>query len=213
MTKPKNYVAIVLDRSGSMHSIRHETIQAFNGMVDEIRERSAQEGQDTAVTFVTFANQARVEFFNADSKTLRPLTPASYVPDGMTALFDGVGETIKSFQAVRDANDQNVSFLVLVVTDGGENSSEVYVAADIAKMLRETQATDRWSFVFQVPHGHAKGFIDRFGIPADNVREWAATPEGSKEVELSTRSGLTGYFGARARGMSSTKSFYDGAKR
>lgn len=60
MSKLKNHIAIVLDRSGSMGVIREETVKAFNAVVAEIARQAKTTKQETSVTFITFANRATV---------------------------------------------------------------------------------------------------------------------------------------------------------
>lgn len=208
VSKLKNHIAIVLDRSGSMYSIKNETIKVFNSLVREIRDRAGATGQETSITLVTFSNNARLEYFNADVKTLKALGDSDFQPAGMTALLDGVGTAIDSLANVPGANDENTSFLVMVVTDGDENNSSRYSPSTIVSKLKQTQSTDRWSFVFQVPPGTKSWFCPKFGIPTDNVREWEATKQGMEAVERSTTVGLTSYFTARSAGKKSVTSFY-----
>ncbi len=117
----------------------------------------------------------------------------------MTALFDGVGDAIESLRSLPD--DDNTSYLVLVITDGKENQSQRFSELDIVRLLKETQATDRWSFAFQLPSGLGDYFAREFGIPSDNIREWEATERGMVETQVCTQSALGAYFGARSKGQ------------
>ena len=203
----KTHVAIVLDRSGSMDVIKRETVVAFNSIIGSVRERVTALGQESAVTFVTFANTARLEFFNADVKTLKPLVERDYRPDGMTALFDGVKLAVTTLQNAPDAGLPDTSFLVLVVTDGDENNSKCS-PFEIQRLLKETQATDRWSHAFQLPPGTSRAFAAKYGIPLDNVREWEATKKGVQEAVAATNVGINNYFVARSQGKRAVQSFY-----
>lgn len=53
MSEKKTHIAIVLDRSGSMSSVRQETIELFNEQVETISEHS-EKGGETTVSLVTF---------------------------------------------------------------------------------------------------------------------------------------------------------------
>lgn len=206
MARPKNYVAMVLDSSGSMDSVHHEAVAAFNNAVETIRNEAKD--QDTSVSLILFANRAHTQFFNADPATLKPLGLHDYRPSGGTALFDGVGRAIEVFQGVPDGHLDHVSFLIITVTDGEENASQRHSGGTIAALIKEQQKTDRWSFVFQVPPGKRKWFTDRFGISTDNIREWESTREGTVEADVATRSGLGHYFNARRKGARSVPNFF-----
>ncbi len=207
--KLRNHIAIVLDQSGSMHGIRREVVKAFNAQVEAIKKGVADTGQETSVSLIVFANTARTIFFNADVTTLKPLTEASYTTGGMTAMFDGVASAIDQFRGLPDANHKETSFVVIVITDGYENASRTHQSTLVAA-LRETQQTDRWSFAFQVPKGTYKNDLIRaFGIPSDNVFEWEATVEGTQVAAVANTAGLSNFYEARTRGVTSVKNFYE----
>lgn len=115
MKKSKTHIAIVLDRSGSMYDIAAEVIAVCNAQVETIRQEAVD--HPTTVTFITFANHPRLEYFNADPATLKPLGPRDYRPDGQTALFGGLGLAIKQFESIDNGDD---SFLVMAVGEQGE---------------------------------------------------------------------------------------------
>lgn len=217
MRKPKTYYAEVLDESGSMDSLRQRAIDAFNQDVAKIREEVGED-QEVTATLVTFANVAKLIFFNADLRTLKPLTWNNYKPGGLTALFDGVILAINTLQSVPDANDPNVSFLVKIITDGEENNStggtrndpvnSALAASKANLLLRQMQRTDRWTFAFQLPPGTKASFGSRFGVPSDNLREWEATEAGIQQAAQADSDALEGYFRARRAGRASVSNFY-----
>lgn len=209
MTKvAKSYVAVVLDRSGSMANIKQKTIQMFNEVASNIQKESQASGIDTSVSLCIFSNRAKWEFFNRDSKTLPLLNSNSYRPDGMTALFDAVGLAVDSHKALPDANNEDTSFLVIVITDGAENQSTRYNESSIKRLLSDVQKTDRWSICFQVPNGDKNNLINRFGIPSDNVMEWQPTNAGMESVTVSNTAGITNLFKGYSTGKRSSANFY-----
>jgi hypothetical protein len=205
----KNHIAIVLDKSGSMQAIRPETIKSFNDTVETIRENAKESGQETTVSLIVFSNQAKIVFLNADVLKLEPLTPSDFVPDGLTALFDGVGLCIDSFKNLPDANEESVSFLVITITDGDENNSRHYSASKVVEMLKETQSTDRWSFAFQLPEGKRDIFAGRFHVPTDNIREWKNDRVGTQVAAVATSKGINSFYAARSSGKMSVRNFYE----
>src|SRR3954466_6985626 len=85
----KSHVVLVLDRSGSMSSIKADTEGGFNTMIDELR-KSAAEG--TTVTLVQFDTEHETVY---EQKALADVPKLDLKPRGATALLDGVGEAIK----------------------------------------------------------------------------------------------------------------------
>ena len=114
---------------------------------------------------------------------------------------------IEQLQAVPDATDPEVSFIVMVITDGEENSSKKWSGASISKKIKELQATDRWTFVFRVPRGGWRTLVG-YGIPDGNILEWDQTTKGVQAATAATRSAVKSFYAARATGVKSTDKFY-----
>lgn len=214
MTNPtlKNYIGFSRDHSGSMRSIARFAARDYNDNIAAVREASLSNNQDTIVSVVEcgFERTDRVRrvITNSSVNQLTPITESQYIADGVgTPLFDSVGELIELFERVPDANDPNVSFLVMAVTDGHENASRKYDARSISEKIRQLQATDRWTFVFRVPRGHARALIG-LGIPEGNILEWDQTQRGVETASAATREAFTEYMTARSTGVKSTQKFY-----
>lgn len=103
--------------------------------------------------------------------------------------------------------NNDISFLVMAVTDGEENASRRYSARTIAEKIRKLQATDRWTFVFRVPRGYSRSLVS-MGIPVGNILEWDQTEQGVAVATAATRQAFDNYYTKRASGVRSTKSFY-----
>lgn len=208
----KNYIGFSRDHSGSMRSIARFAARDYNDNIAAVRDASLNNNQDTIVSVVEcgYGRTASVRrvITNSSVNQLTPITESAYEADGNgTPLFDSVGELIELFQSVPDANDPNVSFLVMAVTDGAENASRKYNARSIAEKIRQLQATDRWTFVFRVPRGHAQS-LAALGIPEGNILEWEQTQRGVERATAATREAFTEYMSARSAGVKSTQKFY-----
>ncbi len=146
------------------------------------------------------------ESVNSSVSVLKPIT--TYTAEGNTPLFDSVGDLVELMEKAPDAGESDVSFLVMAITDGQENASKRYNADAISKLIREKQSTDRWTFVFRVPHGYSHE-LTRLGIPAGNIQEWEQTERGFKEATNLTRQAFANYYDARATSnLRSTDAFY-----
>lgn len=206
----KNYIGISRDHSGSMRSIAHVAGQDYNSKIDSIRDAAVSNNQDTIVSVVECGSgrQAIVKrvIVNSNVTTLQPLD--RYIADAPgTPLFDSVGDLIEQFESVPDANDPDVSFLVMAITDGEENCSRRYNARTLADKIRKLTATDRWTFVFRVPRGHGRR-LAQLGIPDGNILEWDQTERGTLAAAQTDREAFTEYFTNRSSGMRSTGKFY-----
>lgn len=203
----KTQVSLVIDRSGSMNGIERSMFSAAGSMLKKLRDK-AKEGHDVKVSVITFANNVTVNLFPTDVRNLNDTMIEQLWKDisigGGTALFDA---TIKGIELLNSLDDE-ASGLLMCYTDGGENQSSTS-AATIQKKFNELEKTDKYTLTFQVPR-HGKSELTRFGISADNIREWDQTESGVKEVEKVSTQAIDTYFTARSAGTRSVKNFYVG---
>jgi len=208
----KNYFGISRDHSGSMRGIALAAGRDYNDNIQSILEGANEHNIDTIVSVVKcgvgYNATVEREVVNSDVSKLKPIPDGAYVADGnATPLFDSIGELITQLESVPDADDPTVSFVVMVITDGGENSSRKWNGKMIAKKMQELQRTDRWTFSFRVPRGY-KRELTQFGIPDGNILEWDQTDSGVKAASSATRSAVKAFYAARATGATSTDKFY-----
>lgn len=202
----KQYVGISRDHSGSMSSLRNPAIKDYNASIEAIKTAAKDNDIDTvaSVTSCGINGGVRDEVINSSISRLQPID--SYIADGGTPLFDSVGRLIEVFKSVPDYDNQDVTFLVMAITDGEENASRVWKRT-LGTEIKRLQATDRWTFVFRVPRGYRRN-LEALGIPSGNIQEWDQTERGLRESSVQTVSAVSDYFTNVSRGIRSTKSFY-----
>lgn len=202
-----NHFVICLDRSGSMQSIQRQAVDTFNQNVKSIQEGASKSGQEATISLVTFGGDIQTKYLCDPVSGLRTLDYSEYRPDGQTPLFDAVGRMIEKLKDRKDANDENVSYMFIVITDGEENASTIK-APRLIEMMRDVQKTDRWSFAFLLPPRTSANFCRQFGIPDGNVKEWEASARGMQEAARSVDAGISSYYTSRASGARSVKGFF-----
>jgi len=206
----KNRVIYILDDSGSMRSLRTPALEVFNSIIASNKKANEKAKQRTETSVMLFSEPYSITYLQQEVniKKVKEVTKDEYTTaGGSTALFDAVGKGIQDGLDSVDADDEETSFLVIVVTDGGENSSKKYDGNDISRLIKKVQRTDRWTITFQVPKGHSSS-LTRLGIPAENIREWDQDERGIKEVFTSASLGLANYYDSRSRGLKSVRNFY-----
>lgn len=139
---------IILDESGSMHSIKYSIIQGFNELVQTIQgiEKQFPE-QEHFISLVSFngLGQKLLHFIDPVSR-LKQINDHAYSPNASTPLFDAMGFSImKLKQALQGHTDYNV--LVTILTDGAENASKEYSGNDIKQIVEELKQ-NRWTFTY-----------------------------------------------------------------
>lgn len=153
--KSKIFNLLLIDESGSMSTLREQTISAFNEIVQGMQslEKDLQ-GQSQFVSMYSFRNQDVKTLHDlAQIRSIEPLSKASYAPDGNTPLYDAIGKsvTLLEKQIHAAARIEGPSFkyqvLVTILTDGFENSSCVYSKAQIRSLI-DRLAEGNWTFTY-----------------------------------------------------------------
>lgn len=140
-------IIFVVDRSGSMESIRDDTIGGYNTFLGEQKKVD----KPCKVTYTQFDDQYEVVHNGIDIKDVPPLTAETFVPRGWTALHDAIGRTINEVGArlsVTPEHERPGKVLFVVMTDGHENSSHEFNAAQIKEMITHQQEKYQWEFIF-----------------------------------------------------------------
>lgn len=204
----KTFVALVRDHSGSMCILATSAANDYNLTLDGIRESVSYENQKAYVSVVECGvgvrGEVRTQEVNIAIDSMRHLT-SYHANGGSTPLWDSVGKAIETIQ--QGSWDNDSAFLVMVITDGIENSSRYWNATKIAQQIAQLQATDKWTFVFRVPVG-GKSNLVRLGIPAGNIMEWEQNEASLVKSTVATTNATREYFAARSKGVTSTPSFY-----
>jgi hypothetical protein len=169
MTDP-NYTAllIVLDRSGSMSSIRDDMV----GGLEQMLAAQATEPGILTVDIVTFDDVIEHTHSFASPADVR----VELVPRGSTALHDAMGISINSFgQALADLPERArpSSVQVIVVTDGMENASQEYSAKTVRELVTQQIWKYGWDFVFLGADQDAVLTAADLGIRADKAMSYA----------------------------------------
>jgi hypothetical protein len=202
----KNYLMMVLDESTSMGSIKSQAISAFNEQIKTVKENS--NGIEVVVDLVKFSSTVSVVFQNEKISKVKNLTEETYTPNSMTAMYDGVGKAIELLQARPDINDPNVSVLMLIISDGEENSSKYWSASKVAEQLKSLQATGRWTVTYAGANQDLGKISATLNIPLGNTVMFAASAAGmtaNNSLRSVSTSKLYASYGA---GGASVSSFY-----
>lgn len=200
-----NHIALVIDESGSMNNIAKDALNALNSQLEFIKSQATSTGQKTTVSFYKFNDSVSRILSLYPVESVKPIS--DYWPNGSTSLMDAVEEAINGLERAPKQSGSDVSFLVIVVTDGQENSSQTTVEK-VSKLIKQKQGTDRWSFVFSVPHV-GTNYIQKFlGVPDGNIREWEQTTKGVQTMSTAHIAGITSYYSGRSLGKTSTKNYF-----
>jgi hypothetical protein len=143
------HITIILDRTGSMESIRDDTIGGFNAF---LKKQKAEPGIAT-LTLVQFDSQDPYEVIHRFKPIadVPDLNAETFVPRASTPLYDALGRAINDLDhsiAERIEEGRPSRVMLVVVTDGQENASHEFTRAQVGKMIKEKTEKNDWQFVF-----------------------------------------------------------------
>ncbi len=142
------HITIILDRSGSMESIRDATIAGFNAFLHAQRTVPGK-ATLTLVQFDSLDSYEVVHRFRS-SQEVPDLTHDTFVPRHGTPLLDALGRGINDLEqglnALAEA-DKPERVITAIITDGAENASREFTKTMIVDRIAEKR-NDGWQFVF-----------------------------------------------------------------
>lgn len=193
-----NYTAlsVLLDRSGSMQTIRSD---AEGGLRALIAEQRAVPGRVT-LRLAQFDDRYEVVH---PSQSLDQVGEPSLQPRGRTALLDAWGRAMVEFGeelAALPENRRPGNVIFVVITDGLENASREWTRQQVFDKVREQ--TDRWGWTFLYVAANQDAIVEgaKYGVPAGQTVTYTADSGGTQAAFASTSSAVR-----RTRGGSSAE--------
>ncbi|HMB89333.1 MAG TPA: vWA domain-containing protein [Rhodothermales bacterium] len=170
-------IICIIDRSGSMQSIRSDAIGGFNAFL-EGQQKHPGEGR---LTLALFNHDYERVYENTPLPEVPPLTEDTYVPEGTTALLDAVGRTLvdvgKRLAATPEA-ERPAQVIVAILTDGLENASTDYTRERIAEMIAHQRTKYAWEFIFLAANQNAFQAAQKLSIDPADAMPFASTKVG-----------------------------------
>lgn len=165
-------IIVVLDRSGSMTTIRQDTIGGFNAF---LKEQKALPNPAT-MSLYQFDHEYEAVYERRPLAEAAELTTETFIPRGWTALLDAIGRTIVRAEATPGHRK-----VVVIITDGQENSSKEFTNDKIRELIKSKEALG-WQFVYLGANQDAFSVASQFGFNYRNTMTVAANAAGTKAM-------------------------------
>lgn len=171
------YNVVILDKSGSMSSIRKQAIDGVNETFGSIRSSQKKHpDMKQLVTLVAFCGcEQKVIYENTPIDEVKDITQNDYQPCCMTPLYDTIGNVCSRLHN-KVKGDATASVAVTIITDGYENASREFSGKAI-KALIEAYKEDGWMFAY-IGADHDVEAV-AFSLAIDNHMSFDKTEEGT----------------------------------
>ena len=193
--KTKSHIVFILDGSASMAGIAEETVDGFNIFVQGQIDSAKETGIETTMSLYTFkGSSVDAEYVKRTaSEECKIRNGRGRFNGGGTNLNDAIGAVMVQLNndlATRQKSERE-SVILVILTDGLENSSRSFSTNDV-KVMREAAEAKNWSFTFLGANMDAFAVAQSYGISADSTLSYA----GTKSAEA---------FSSATRAVSDTK--------
>lgn len=169
-------IIAIVDRSGSMNSIKSDAIGGFNSF---IKGQKSEDGEAN-MTLVLFDDRYETPYTAKTINEVKELDGNTFVPRGMTALYDAIGRSIveaKERIKTMKEDDKPEQVIIAILTDGGENASSEYTQESVKKMIEEQTKAD-WGFIFLAANQDATLSAQNIGIAGQYTMNFAGSSRG-----------------------------------
>jgi len=173
-TKPQEAMDLIfiMDRSGSMSGSEADTIGGFNSFI----QQEIKKELNTRVTTILFDHDYEVLYERKPIHEVPKLTDREYWVRGSTALLDAIGRTINTLDKKIDNKT-----LVVIMTDGYENSSREYTKEQIKNLI----SNHNWEFIYIGADIDSYAEARKFGFHESHIANYRKSKQGIKDVYAS----------------------------
>ena len=193
-TKTQVFNVIILDKSGSMESIRKAAVDGFNETLAGIKKAQEKyaDTQEHFVSLLTFCDcEKKYVFDKVPVADAHKLSMEDYEPCCCTPLYDAMGFTLTTMRNhVKKQEDAVV--VVTIITDGYENASKEYTGMAVKNLVEELKG-EGWTFTYMGANQDSVKVA--FNLSIRNSRNFAATEAGTvKAMAMDTNTRMN-FFG------------------
>ena len=192
-TKTLVFNVFILDKSGSMGSIRQAAVSGFNETLNGIKQAQEKyaETQEHFVSLVAFCSCETTQIFdNVPVIDARHLTMEDYQPCCCTPLYDAMGFTLTTMRKYVNSLKDTV-VVVTIMTDGMENDSKEYTGAAIKELVEQLKG-EGWTFTYMGANQDSTEIA--FNLSIHNSRNFDYSKHGTiRAIEMDTNTRLNFY--------------------
>jgi uncharacterized protein YegL len=172
-------IVTIIDKSGSMSSLKSKTIEGFNEFLTE--QKSIKGEANFSLVLFSSHGKEKIVFDSIDIQDTTNLTEENYQPNGTTALYDAIGKTIKAMKKRiknLDDNERPDRVLFVILTDGQENDSKIFNKEKVFKLIKKMEKKNNWSFIYLGSNQDAFAEGSKMGVNTSKTLNYSADVNG-----------------------------------
>jgi len=165
-------IAFIWDKSGSMCYMYADALGGFNSFVQDQKK----DNDDTRLTLIQFDHEVDEVFTSKPISEIKEFTNEDYKLRGSTALLDAVGSTINRLGkrlSDMDETERPENVIVVIQTDGEENSSREFTNTQIQDMIKHQEEKYNWDIVYLGANASAFSSNNNIGIAAHKLADYS----------------------------------------
>lgn len=185
-------IIFLIDESGSMFSMRDDTIGGFNSFIEDQKNNEGEAN----ITLVKFSNTHSYVYNAVALNEVRAMTAADYIPGGCTALLDAIGDTMNEVgKRLSDTpeEDRPGKVIFIITTDGYENASRRFNKDQIKEMIEHQRTKYSWEFMFIGADIDSVSEAVSLGIDAKMAANYSKTSIGTEVLYDTLSCSVKGY--------------------
>ena len=172
------HLAILVDRSGSMSSIKDDMEGGLKSLVEEQKKAPG----DIVVSLYQFDNAFDTIVENASVDCLNDYT---LTPRGGTALHDATGRSIIQLgKNLRETPEKERpgKVLFVIITDGGENCSREFTSKQVKDLIKEQEEKYNWKFAYIGANQDSFAVGGNIGVSRGSTMNYVADSIGVRKM-------------------------------
>jgi hypothetical protein len=164
-------LGIVVDRSGSMQSMRSELVDGLNVFIAEQRKLGP-----ATVNVIQFDDTVETVISSMPIDEMPTFNDEHFVPRGLTALLDGIGHAITAMESrvPQGKLEAGEAPIIVILTDGMENASSDFTRERLFSLIT-TKRDLGWKFTFMGANQDAIAVGQTYGFSGGSCMTYAAT--------------------------------------
>jgi hypothetical protein len=197
--KTRIYNLIILDKSGSMESIRQAAFTGCNEVLNgiSINAKKHIDTQEHFVSLLLFDTESMPYILDmVPANNLRLMKEEEFCPCACTPLLDAMGSSLLRLEQEIDKHERAIA-MVTVITDGYENASTEFNYTQIQNLI-ERLRNKGWNFAFMGANQDVKKVSIDLNINVENAVSFDFSDRGIRHAFQKMQESTAEYYCAMA---------------